>query len=271
MQGLHDLLARGYAVAATDYPGLGTAGVHPYLVGVSEARAIIDSVRVARTIAGVGEGNRYAVWGHSQGGQAALFTGLITRDYAPELDLVGVATAAPATELSTLLSDDIDTSGGRNITAMTLWSWSRLFDAPLSRIVAPEAIPIIDALAADCIERIFDVLERIAPTRALARRFLVVDNFASIEPWRSLLAKNAPGVLPRDLPVFIAQGETDALVLPKVTLQYRNRLCEAGVHVDYQLMPYITHAFAGREAAPAAVKWIADRFAGIAATGNCGG
>jgi Secretory lipase len=48
IQGLDAMLARGYAVAATDYSGPGTPGPHPYLVGVSEARAVIDSVRHAR-------------------------------------------------------------------------------------------------------------------------------------------------------------------------------------------------------------------------------
>jgi hypothetical protein len=41
--GLREMLQRGYLVA-TDYPGLGTAGPHPCLVGVSEARAVLDSV-----------------------------------------------------------------------------------------------------------------------------------------------------------------------------------------------------------------------------------
>src|ERR1700677_4869544 len=45
IQGLRSFVQAGYVVAATDYPGLGTAGPHPYLVGVSEARAVIDSVR----------------------------------------------------------------------------------------------------------------------------------------------------------------------------------------------------------------------------------
>jgi acetyl esterase/lipase len=84
-----------------------------------------------------GTQNRFAVWGHSQGGQAALFTGLIAKSYAPELDLAGVAAAAPATELAMLLDDDIASSGGRNLTSMTLWSWSRLFGAPIDRVVDP--------------------------------------------------------------------------------------------------------------------------------------
>jgi Secretory lipase len=61
-----------------------------------------------------------SVWSHSQGGQAALFTGLIAKSYAPELDLLGFAAAAPATDLVTLMNDDIDSVGGKNITAMTL-------------------------------------------------------------------------------------------------------------------------------------------------------
>ena len=37
VQGLREMPARGYVVAVTDYPGLGTPEVHPYLVGKSEA------------------------------------------------------------------------------------------------------------------------------------------------------------------------------------------------------------------------------------------
>jgi len=51
---------------------------------------------------------------------------MIAKSYAPELDLAGVAAAAPATELATLLADDINTDGGRNLTAITLWSWARV-------------------------------------------------------------------------------------------------------------------------------------------------
>jgi Secretory lipase len=77
MQGLHDMVERGYVVAATDYPGLGTPGPHPYLVGVSEGRAVLDAVRAARDLPGAGAGHRFAVWGHSQGGHAVLYSGIL--------------------------------------------------------------------------------------------------------------------------------------------------------------------------------------------------
>jgi acetyl esterase/lipase len=263
------MLTRGYVVAATDYPGLGTPGPHPYLVGISEARAVLDSIRAARAIPGLGEGDTFAVWGHSQGGQAALFTGLLANSYAPELRLVGVAAAAPATELAQLLRDDINTGGGRNLTAMTLWSWARVIDAPMERVVTPQAIPVINKLAGLCIERFYDVLIRRGPTRALARSFLTVDDLAAVEPWRTLLERNTPGPLPPGIPVFLAQGTADALVRPAVTLVYRNKLCQGGSAVQLHLMQGLGHAFAARNSAAAAVDWMASRFAGQPAPSNC--
>src|SRR5579872_3294841 len=184
MQGLRDMIERGYVVAATDYPGLGTPGPHPYLVGVSEARAVLDSVRAAHAMGSADGGERFAVWGHSQGGQASLYTGILAKTYAPELALV--AAAAPATELATLMADDLNTNGGRNLTAMTLWSWQRVFGAPMAKVLKPAAVPVVNALAQECIESIYDIFVRQRPTRALEKAFLSVPNPLELEPWRSL-------------------------------------------------------------------------------------
>ena len=268
--GLRLMLAQGYVVAATDYPGLGTPETHPYLVGDSEGRAVIDSVRAARQIAGVGAGTRFVVWGHSQGGQAALFTGLLAHDYAPELRLLGVAAAAPATELASLMKADLDTTGGRNLTAMTLWSWARVFHAPSEAVLEPSAIPVVDRLASECIESIFDIVERRLTERPLAHAFLSEDNFAAAQPWARLLRENTPGPLPPEIPVFIAQGMTDALVLPQVTREYVRRLCARGSSVAFDLVPETGHGFIAFKASDAAVAWMADRFAGRRAPSNCG-
>jgi acetyl esterase/lipase len=269
--GSREMVERGYVIAATDYPGLGTPGPHPYLVGNSEARSVIDSVRAAQRLPGVGNSNRYAVWGHSQGGQAALFTGLISKSYAPELRLVGVAAAAPATDLAMLMTDDLNTSGGRNLTAMTVWSWARVFGAPTDSVVAPAAMPTVDRLATECIESIYDILMRDRTSKPLAQDFLTVTNPASVEPWRTLLARNTPGILPRAIPVFLAQGSTDGLVRPQVTAGYMQRLCRAGSRVQMLVMPNVNHGFAGRDSAGAAVGWISDRFAGQSAPSDCRG
>jgi alpha-beta hydrolase superfamily lysophospholipase len=267
--GSRQLLKAGYAIAATDYPGLGTAPPHPYLVGDSEARAMIDSVRAARAFPGMSNSNRYVAWGHSQGGQAALFAGMISKSYAPELELIGVAAAAPATDLTTLMTDDLNTTGGRNLTAMTVWSWSRVYDAPLASVIAPVVMPVVDLLAKECIESPFDILQRARTAAPLAKEFLIVKNPADVEPWKSLLARNTPGRLPSTIPLFLAQGSGDHLVRPQVTHEYMKRLCESGSKVRMLVMPDVSHGMAGHDSADAAVAWIADRFAGRPAPSDC--
>jgi pimeloyl-ACP methyl ester carboxylesterase len=269
IQGLRSFVRDGYVVAATDYPGLGTAGPHPYLVGTSEARAVIDSVRVAGTLPGAGGGKKFMVWGHSQGGHAALFTGIIAKSYAPELDLLGVAAAAPATDLVTLMNDDIDTVGGKNITAMTLWSWQRVFDANMDKVVDRRAIPAVDQLAQECIEGPFDIRLRQKTEQPLEQYFLTTKHPSDVEPWHTLLANNSPGTLPSEIPVFLAQGTDDVIIQPKVTQDYAAKLCGAGSKVRILSMPNIGHGRAAQASTQAMLDWASDRFAGKAAPDDC--
>ena len=262
-------MENGYAIAATDYPGLGTPGPHPYLVGDSEARAVINSVRAARSFPGLENSTRYAVWGHSQGGQAALFTGMIAKSYAPELQLVGVAAAAPATDLIALMTDDLNTAGGRNLTAMTMWSWARVFNAPINEVVEPVAMTTVDALANQCIEGAFDLYIRQKMSAPLAQTFLSVKNPATIEPWKSLLVQNTVGVLPNGIPLFLSQGLSDGLVRPAVTQAYRDRLCKVGSKAKLLLMPGVGHGSIGYDSADAAADWMADRFQGNTPPDDC--
>ena len=270
VQGLRAMLTRGYIVVATDYPGLGTPETHPYLVGVSEGRAVLDSVRAVRQIPGFGAGRAFAVWGHSQGGQAAIYTGLLVQQYAPELQLVGVAAAAPATDLRTLMTDDLGTGGGNNITAMTIWSWSRIYGAPMTAVVTPQAMPVINKLAGMCIERWFDIFIRRGATKGLEKSFLKVKDFPNREPWRRLLTENTPGPLSPDIPVFVAQGTADGLVRPPVTASYVDMLCRHGGKVRLDVLQGVGHAFIARDAADDAVAWIASRFSGEAPPDDCG-
>jgi pimeloyl-ACP methyl ester carboxylesterase len=269
IQGLRSFVRDGYVVAATDYPGLGTEGPHPYLVGTSEARAVIDSVRVAAQLPGAGGGRKFVVWGHSQGGHAALFTGLIVKSYAPELDLLGVAAAAPATDLVTLMNEDIDSVGGKNITAMTLWSWQRVFDANMDKLVDPRAMPAIDQLATECIEGPFDIKTRQRTEQPLEQYFLTARHPSDIEPWHSLLAQNSPGTLSAGIPVFLAQGTDDVIIHPKVTEDYAARLCGAGSKVRFLSMPNIGHGRAAQASTQAVLDWMSDRFAGKGAPDDC--
>lgn len=268
--GLHDLLARGYVVAATDYPGLGTAGIHPYLVGVSEARSVIDSVRAARELPASGAGPHYAVWGHSQGAHAALWTGEIAAAYAPDLQLKGVAAAAPPTQLGTLVDDDIHSTGGIILTAYTVWSWSAFYGINGAAAVSPHAIPPIEEIGARCINtfgREYEIAQLEAQLQGKGK-FLTIDP-AVIEPWAGLLKKNSPGQLPPGAPLFVSQGLQDDLVVPSVTLAFVDSICRRRDPVRYLQLPSADHSGAATQGAAPAAAWIADRFAGVPAPTDC--
>ena len=92
-------LKAGYAVVRTDYDGLGTPGVHGYLVGATEGAASwTPCAPLARSSRGCRR--RFVVAGHSQGGHAALFAASLAPKWVPELRLRGTVAFAPASHLA---------------------------------------------------------------------------------------------------------------------------------------------------------------------------
>jgi pimeloyl-ACP methyl ester carboxylesterase len=115
-------LKAGYAVVRTDYEGLGTPGEHPYLIGRSEGRSVLDIVRAARKL-DKRLGRRVIIAGHSQGGQAALFAASLAPKWTPELKVRGTVAFAPVSHLSEqvgLLSSLKDPGGLSGLASMIL-------------------------------------------------------------------------------------------------------------------------------------------------------
>ena len=97
------LLANGYAVALTDYEGLGTPGDHPYLNRTSLGTSMLDMARVARNPKlGVSADAPVALWGYSEGGFAAGSAAELAGSYAPELPIFAAFAGAPAPDLADL-------------------------------------------------------------------------------------------------------------------------------------------------------------------------
>lgn len=269
VEGMEEMVRAGYVVVATDYPGLGAPGTHPYLISESEGRALLDSVRAARNVPNSGAGKKYALWGHSQGGHAVLAAGHIAASYAPELELAGIAAAAPATDLIALFDADRNTSTGAYLSSLAVWSWSRIFNHPLSEIVEESKKRAFEETATDCIQDLSEFLMERRDDKVLRDGFLKV-NPTKTEPWRSIMARNSPGPTPSRIPMFIAQGTADTTVSPRITYDYVRKLCRGGSPVLFKEMEGVEHIYAARRSSREAVAWMGARFRGERAPNECG-
>jgi uncharacterized membrane protein HdeD (DUF308 family)/pimeloyl-ACP methyl ester carboxylesterase len=269
LEGGAALLAAGYVIAATDYQGLGTRGPHPYLVGDSEGESELDAVRAVRNLPQAHASSDFAIWGHSQGGQAALFTAQLATTYAPELHPFGVAAGAPVPDLVDLFKVNVKTTIGRALIAMALQSWERVYhDAKLDRIVKPAARPLIAKIANRCLYGRRELLGTVPSSLLLGFTFLRGPAW-NTEPWKTIVTQNNPGRAPIRMPVLIVQGGADKIVDPPVTKRLVDRLCRAGESVELHVYPGVTHLETSHDAAPDVVRWIAGRFAGKPAPSTC--
>lgn len=257
VEGLHELLDAGYVVAATDFPGMGADGPPSYLIGVSEGNSVLDAARAARALPDAQAGSRVLLWGHSQGGQAVLFAAQGAQSYAPELELLGVAAAAPAVELAELLEDHHADVSGVTIGAYAFDAYQRVYGAEdpsveLGSILTPAGQAVLPQMAPLCLLTHVEELHRIA-TPVLGK-FLAADP-STTEPWATLLAQNTPGGAPVGVPMLIAQGDTDELVRPATTAEYVDKLCASGEHVEFHTYADIGHGLVAERAVLCLIPW----------------
>ncbi len=263
-----DAVRRGYVVVAPDYPGLGSPGAHPYMVGTATARSVIDAVRSARAIPGAAAGERFVVWGESQGGHAALWTGQLARTEGTGLRLLGVAAGAPPTDLAANLQQASDPNARTLLTALAVQSWSRHYGVPL-RIGRPRTPAIIQRLARNCVSvDSAPKLGAVLGILTLRQDFRRVD-LARTPPWSSYVAANSTTPVSQ-VPIIIAQTRSDPFVAPAVTRSFARKLCANRVRVRFIDLPGKDHATTAKQSAAETIAWIDERFRRRPAASDCG-
>jgi pimeloyl-ACP methyl ester carboxylesterase len=230
---LDRIVMSGWVVVATDYSFAEKGGPHPYLIGEGEARAVLDSVRAARQISELTLDKRVVVWGYSQGGHAALWTGIIGPRYAPDLEILGVAAIAPATHIKNSLAMNVEMD--KRFGPYLALSYSRFYpDITFEQALRPEALDASRQIVNLCCFPPDERIEALAATfdgPALAT--------SSNKALQARLEQNTPDG-PIQAPVVIAQGLSDMIVQPSVTDAYVDERCAAGQRLEYW-------TFAGRD------------------------
>jgi uncharacterized membrane protein HdeD (DUF308 family)/acetyl esterase/lipase len=266
---LDEVIANGWVLVGTDYIGLGTEGPHGYLVGAEGGRAVLDAVRAARQMGEVQLADETVVWGHSQGGGVALWTGILAPEYAPELPLAGVAALAPASDLPGMIGNLDVMPGGPVFAAYVIQGYSDTYpDVTLTDYVRPTAQLQVREIASRCLAEpsVFaSIVETLVFDKSIWSRDPTSGSFGQ------RLRENVPtGMMAT--PLLLAQGLADPLVLPTAQEAYAAARCAAGVPVDYR-------TYAGRghvevidpdsPLIPELIAWTQARFNGEPAPSNC--
>jgi pimeloyl-ACP methyl ester carboxylesterase len=261
---LDAVIAAGWAVTATDYLGLGTPEIHPYLDGPTQATAVLDSARAARSLPGTTGNAPMAIWGYSQGGHAAIFAAQLAATYAPELPVVGVvAAAAPATR--NWLDDALGEPGRYPFALLAAVSRAEVDPTlRLADVLGPRGVAWASRVRGDgsatCPD-IFAVLKGAGPAE------LTRATFSEVPSWREAMATVAVPAVPTVAPVYLQHGTNDQTVPFEESRALRRTLCSVGTSVELHLIPGGSHLDGMRSARP--LGWLAERRAGRAAVSGC--
>ncbi|MEU1429028.1 lipase family protein [Nocardia sp. NPDC005746] len=260
-------VAAGYAVAQTDYQGLGTPGPHGYLIGTAEQRAVTDMARAARQI-DPDIGTRWVAVGHSQGGQAAVFTDAQAQQWAPDLELLGAVALAPASHQGIgLQASQLATTAGVAGTLAPLTGGAVSFlpliirgaqtvaEVDPVRFLTPRAQSMLDEADDRCIGQLRqsdswggltadDVFRRDGDTAALIR----------------VLNENDPTALSFTQPLLVLQGRADTTVPAPGTEAMVVQQRASGQPVQYHAYAGVDHRGVLDASFDDALAWVNRRF-----------
>lgn len=259
------LLSRGWAVAVTDYQGLGTPGEHPYVVGNALGRNALDVVRAAQRlpVAGLSPDAPVLIWGYSEGGNAAGWATHLAPTYAPELQIEGAAFGGVPNDLRAM--------------------FATLDAGPLAGLLAMGGIGLDTAYPElDLAGYLNPVGRRLVPmiTRTCLAEALVLGAFSRTSAYTTSNPIEAPAWIGRleqntldnqqapSIPMFDYHAIQDEAVAFAQARGLRDSWCAQGADLTWRAVPG-EHLSGYVMVAQEAADFLADRLAGEPTAPNC--
>jgi alpha-beta hydrolase superfamily lysophospholipase len=254
-------LAKGYAVVAPDYAGLGTDGAHVLGDRTAAASDVVHALRAARrTVPNLSR--RWVLWGHSQGGAAALAVAERQARH-PVDDYRGAVVTSPAALLDKIAEHAVTRPGLGAFIALIV-SGAHVADPAIEprRLLTAEALHRLDVARSGCLGVVSAVFRDLSGPDLVRPGYLTDPRFARF------LKTNRTGTRPVAGPVLLLQGQADTVVPAWMTDEVAKTLRHGGSTVDYRTYPGLEHdTYPGQTvgiddgAMPDILAWIAGRFA----------
>jgi fermentation-respiration switch protein FrsA (DUF1100 family) len=252
-------LARGWAVAITDYEGLGTPGDHTFMVGRALGPNVLDAMRAARSLAPdeLPPQGPAAIIGYSEGGTAAAWAAQLQPTYAPEMPLVGVVAGAAAANIE-VAGPNLDGSFFSFFIAYGAIGYAAAYpDLELDAYLTPIAREQISALRESSI-----LQPMVWGPRHMRSSELTDPNVLELPEWRRRLRENRLGLMRPAAPVLLHHARRDQIVSFAQSAALRDDWRRLGadvqLHVTRGAVDHISGAVAGT---PVALNWLSQKFA----------
>jgi hypothetical protein len=253
------VLARGWAVAITDYDGLGTPGDHTYMVGRALGPNVLDAMRAARSLdpQELPVEGPAAIVGYSEGGAAAAWAAQLQPRYAPDVPLLAVAAGAAAA--------DVETAGpsldGTFFSFFIAYGGIGYAAAYPELDLDPHLTPMArDGIAALRASTIFQAM--MFGPRFVRSSDLTQPNVLELPDWRARLRENRLGDMVPGAPVLLHHARRDQIVSFAQSSNLHDDWERLGADVRLYVtrggVDHISGAVAGT---PVALDWIARRLA----------
>ncbi|GAA4483394.1 alpha/beta fold hydrolase [Gluconacetobacter asukensis] len=269
-------LRRGFAIVATDYQGLGSAGTHPYLNARAEAYSVLDGVRAA--LSGLPDlRDTVMIVGQSQGGGAAFAAAAYAPSYAPTLDIRGtVATGIPymTPEIAKALMAGSHGGAGKPpkgqvdpvvAYALLIGASTAGLDPAFDPATAftPRAMRAFRAASDTCLSGLLDIVRDDGLTRANSFRPTLPRALAP-----ALKAMAFP-TLKLAAPLFVGTGSEDRDVAPQGQLLLVRDACRAGTTVQAHLYRGLDHSQTVMASLPDSAAFTRSVMGGMPVTPDC--
>lgn len=270
IQNIRAALEKGYAVLVTDYEGYTTGATPTYLAGESQAHAALDIFRAASQIprAGIDLNAPAAVWGFSQGGQTAAWVGQIADDYAPDLNLVGVASGGTPADFP-VVADFLNGSTGASFLLGGIIGLSEQYpdDIPVDQLASLSGKAAIADYKTKCtFEFLFDYMNESLSSYTVGNKDL--DELLQVPSINQRITDQNLGDAGADVPVLLYHGTADEFIPIEQSVALKDDYCRRFDKVTYDVYPS-EHIVTLFQAAPTVLTWLDERFAGQNPRNSC--
>ena len=261
------LLAKGWAVVVSDYQGYTTGSQSLYIDGAAEGHAVLDAAKAAGQVPGTGLSSSppTAIWGYSQGGQAAAWAAQLAPSYDSSMSLVGVAAGGIPGDLQAT-ADYLNGGPAAGFAAMAIVGLSDQYPSALNLATLENAngAAAVAAIKGECVFSALLQFEH-ANLDSYTAGGESLDSLLAQPAIASVVSAQKLGGTKITVPLYQYHGQADEIVPLAQDIALKQQYCSLGTTDEFVLYPG-EHITTMTQAAVPVISWLSDRLTPLIGT-----